>query len=71
MIRHRGVLTGSSYLSMFFLGVGTAVIGAASGSIGHTPYQTGLLISVQNVGFIVSVLASGSLADSSDKARLM
>ena len=71
MISHRGVLTGSSYLSMFFLGVGTAVIGAASGSIGHTPYQTGLLISVQNVGFIVSVLASGALADSSDKARLM
>jgi len=71
MIRHRGVLTGSSYVSMFFLGVGTAVIGAASGSIGHTPYQTGLLISVQNVGFIVSVLTSGALADSSDKARLM
>ena len=71
MIRHRGVLTGSSYVSMFFLGVGTAVIGAASGNIGHTPYQTGLLISVQNVGFIVSVLASGALADSSDKARLM
>ena len=56
---------------MFFLGVGTAVIGAASGSIGLTPYQTGLLISVQNVGFIISVLASGALADSSDKARLM
>ena len=71
MITHRGVLTGSSYLSMFFLGVGTAVIGAASGNIGHTPYQTGLLISVQNVGFIVSVLISGALADSSDKARLM
>jgi len=71
MIRHRGVLTASSYLSMFFLGVGTAVIGAASGNIGLTPYQTGLLISVQNVGFFVSVLASGALADSSDKARLM
>ncbi len=71
MIRHSGVLTVSSYLSMFFLGVGTAIIGAASGSIGHTPYQTGLLISVQNIGFIVSVLVSGTLADSSDKARLM
>jgi len=71
MIRHSGVLTVSSYLSMFFLGVGTAIIGAASGSIGHTPYQTGLLISVQNIGFIVSVLVSGALSDSSDKARLM
>ncbi len=56
---------------MFFLGVGTAVIGAASGSIGHTPYQTALLITVQNIGFIVSVLCTGALADSSDKARLM
>jgi predicted MFS family arabinose efflux permease len=71
MIQNRGVLTGSSYASMFFLGVGTAVIGAASGSIGLTPSQTGLLISVQNVGFIVAVLGSGALADSSDKARLM
>lgn len=71
MLSHRGVLTGSSYVSMFFLGVGTAVIGAASGSIGLTPYQTGILISAQNVGFILSVLVSGSLADSFDKARLM
>ena len=71
MIRHRGVLTGSSYLSMFFLGVGTAVIGAASGSIGHTPYQTGLLISVQNVGFIISMLVSAACADTSDRALLM
>ena len=71
MISHRGVLSGGSYVSMFFLGVGTAVIGAASGSIGHTPYQTALLITAQNVGFIVSVLCAGALADSSDKARLM
>ncbi|MBE3064707.1 MAG: hypothetical protein IMZ69_06780, partial [Spirochaetes bacterium] len=67
MMRIRTLLTGSSYASMFFLGVGTAVIGAASGNIGLTPFQTGLLISVQNVGFIAAVLAAGALADSMDK----
>lgn len=65
------VLTGSSYLSMFFLGVGTAVIGAASGNIGLSPFQTGLLVSVQNVGFIVAVLAAGALADTRSKPLLM
>jgi MFS family permease len=71
VIRHRGVLTGSSYASMFFLGVGTVIIGAASGNIGLTPYQTGLLVSMQNVGFIIAVLVAGALADTADKARLM
>ncbi|MBE3132261.1 MAG: hypothetical protein IMZ55_02225, partial [Acidobacteria bacterium] len=71
MMRIRTLLTGSSYASMFFLGVGTAVIGAASGNIGLTPFQTGLLISVQNVGFIAAVLAAGALADSMDKPLLM
>jgi MFS family permease len=56
---------------MFFLGVGTAVIGAASGNIGLTPFQTGLLVSVQNVGFIVAVLAAGALADTRSKPLLM
>ncbi len=71
MIRHRSVLTGSSFASMFFLGVGTAIIGAASGNIGLTPSQTGLLVSIQNVGFIITVLGAGALADSRDKAGLM
>ena len=71
MIRHKGILTGSSYTSMFFLGVGTVIIGAAAGSIGLSPYQTGLLVSAQNVGFICAVLVAGALADSTDKARLM
>ncbi len=56
---------------MFFLGVGTAVIGAASGNIGLTPFQTGLLVSVQNVGFIVAVLSAGALSDAMDKPLLM
>jgi hypothetical protein len=40
--------------------VGTAIIGAASGNIGLTPQQTGLLVSAQNVGFILAVLISGA-----------
>jgi MFS family permease len=71
VIRSKGVLTGSSYASMFFLGVGTVIIGAAAGSIGLSPYQTGLLVSAQNVGFMCAVLVAGALADSTDKARLM
>jgi MFS family permease len=71
VIQNRGVITGASYASMFFLGVGTVIIGAAAGNIGLSPYQTGLLVSSQNVGFIIAVLVSGALADSIDKARLM
>jgi putative MFS transporter len=56
---------------MFFLGVGTAIIGAASGNIGLSPHQTGLLVSVQNVGFILAVLIAGALADSAQKPRLL
>ena len=43
---------------MFFLGVGTVIIGAAAGSIGLSPYKTGLLVSAQNVGFMCAVLVA-------------
>jgi predicted MFS family arabinose efflux permease len=65
------VLTASSFLSMFFLGIGVGVIGAASRNIGLSPYQIGLLIAAQNVGFLVSVLVAGALADSYPKTRLL
>jgi MFS family permease len=71
VIRNPGVLTGASFASMFFLGVASAVIGAASGNIGWSPSQTGLLISVQNLGFILSVVVAGSLADTREKPRLL
>ncbi len=71
MIHNRGVVTAASFTSMFFLGVGTAIIGAASGNIGLSPYQTGLLISVQNIGFTFAVLVSGALADTREKTRLL
>jgi len=71
MIRNRNILTTSSFAAMFFLGVGSAIIGAASRNIGLSPDQIGLLLAIQNVGFILSVITVGTLADSTDKARLM
>jgi len=46
MIRNRNILTMSSFAAMFFLGVGSAVIGAASRNIGISPYQIGLLLAL-------------------------
>jgi len=71
MLHNRNVLTTSSFAAMFFLGVGSAVIGAASRNIGLSPFQIGLLLAFQNIGFILSVITVGTLADSVDKARLM
>ena len=71
MIRNRFTLTGLSYASMFFLGIGAAIVGAASRNIGLTPYQIGLLLAVQNVGFMFSVIVVGSLADVFDKAVIL
>ncbi len=71
MIRNRNILTMSSFTAMFFLGVGTAIIGAASRNIGLSPFQIGLLLATQNIGFILSVITVGILADSADKARLL
>jgi len=71
MIRNRNILTMSSFTAMFFLGVGAAIIGAASRNIGLSPFQIGLLLASQNIGFILSVITVGTLADSADKARLL
>ena len=71
MIRNKKALTIGSFSTMFFLGVGTVIIGASSRNIGLTPSQIGLMVSVQNVGFILSVITVGTLADTYDKARLL
>lgn len=71
MIRNVKAVTASSYLSMFFLGVSAALIGAAARNIGLSPYQIGLLIAAQQVGFILSVSVSGALADTSEKPRIL
>jgi MFS family permease len=64
-------LTASAYASMFFLGVSGAFIGAAARNIGLSPFEIGLMIAVQNVGFIISVSISGALADTRAKPKIM
>ncbi len=71
MMKSVKALTASSFVSMFFLGLATAVIGAAARNIGLTPYQIGLLLAIQNLGFIVSVSIAGALSDTREKPRIL
>lgn len=71
MIRNIKAITTASFLSMLFLGVSSSLIGAAARNIGLTPYQIGLMLTVQNLGFMVSVLISGALADTYPKPRIL
>jgi FHS family glucose/mannose:H+ symporter-like MFS transporter len=71
MISNTKAITASSYLSMFFLGVSMSLVGAAAQSIGLTPYQIGLFLAAQNVGFTISVVASGAWADTYSKPRIL
>jgi FHS family glucose/mannose:H+ symporter-like MFS transporter len=64
-------LTVASYLSMLFLGVATTLIGAVARNIDLTPFQIGLFLTVQNVGFMIAVWISGALADSVEKPRIL
>ena len=64
-------LTGSAYLSMLFLGIASTMIGAAARNIGLTPFQIGLFLAIQNVGFMIGVSAAGALADSYEKPRIL
>jgi FHS family glucose/mannose:H+ symporter-like MFS transporter len=64
-------LTAASYLSMLFLGVATTMIGAVARNIDLTPFQIGLFLTIQNVGFMISVWISGALADSVEKPRIL
>jgi fucose permease len=56
---------------MFFLGIVIAIVGAAARNIGLSASQIGILVSVQNIGFMVGVLIASSLADSIPKTRIM
>ena len=64
-------LTASAYMSMLFLGIASTMIGAAARNIGLTPFQIGLFLAVQNVGFMIGVSAAGALADSYEKPRIL
>ncbi len=70
-IRSIKAATAASFFSMFFLGIGGTVIGAASKNIGLTPFEIGLLIAVQNLGFMIAVMVSGVAADSIEKPRIL
>jgi FHS family glucose/mannose:H+ symporter-like MFS transporter len=56
---------------MFFLGVGVTITGAAARNIGLSPYQIGLLMTALNLGFIISVIISGALADTQEKTVIL
>jgi MFS family permease len=56
---------------MFFIGVATTIIGAAARNIGLTPYQIGMFMTVQNLGFMLAVILSGALADTLDKTNIL
>ena len=70
-ITSRPVATGSAFLSMFFLGVGVAIVGATARAVGLAPSEIGYLIAAQNVGFGVSVVVSGGLADRHSKPVIL
>lgn len=71
MLKSRGLLTATVFLSMFFLGVGITIIGAAARNIGLSPFQIGLLIAVQNIGFMAALMVSGPLSDTHDKTKIL
>jgi fucose permease len=71
MIKSVRIITASSYTSMLFLGVAGTLIGAASRNIGLTPFEIGLMIAFQNLGFMVSVMITGALADTVDKSKIL
>jgi fucose permease len=71
VIKNRTAVTISSFVSMFFLGVGATIVGAAATNIGLTPFQIGLLLAVQNVGFMLAVTVSGAVGDTYEKPKIL
>jgi predicted MFS family arabinose efflux permease len=56
---------------MFLLGVMITLVGAAARNIGLAPYEIGLLMGAQNLGFLISVVLAGTLADILPKTRIL
>ena len=71
MIKNKYALTTSSYAAMFFLGVATSLVGAAARNIGLSPFQIGMMITIQNIGFIIAVSLSGALSDTQEKPKIL
>ena len=70
-ITKRGIATGSAFLSMLFLGVGVAIVGATAQAVGLTASQIGYLIAAQNVGFGIAVVVGGALSDLYRKSAIL
>ena len=64
-------LTLASYVSMLFLGLASTMIGAAARNINLSPFQIGLFLVVQNIGFMIAVWIAGAMADSQEKPKLL
>ncbi len=71
MITNKNAITLSSYLAMLFLGVATSLVGAAARNIGLSPFQIGMMITIQNIGFIIAVAISGALSDTQEKPKIL
>ena len=71
MIRNIKALTLSAYISMLFLGVSNALVGASARSINLSAFEIGLLLAFQNLGFMIGVVVSGALADTRQKTRIL
>ncbi len=71
MIRNIKVIAAASFLAMLFMGVGSALVGAAARDIGLTAAQIGLLIAAQNLGLAVSVTVAGALSDTHPKTTIL
>ncbi len=71
MIRSIKALTASSYISMLFLGVASTLIGAAARNINLSPFEIGVLLTVQNIGFMLAVWIAGALSDNHEKPRIL
>ncbi len=70
-ITNRDIATGSAFLSMLFLGVGVAIVGATAQAVGLTASQIGYLIAAQNVGFGIAVVVGGALSDLYPKPAIL
>jgi len=71
VIKSKLVATISAFISMFFLGIGATIVGAAARNIGLEAYQIGLLLGLQNIGFMIAVATSGALSDTWKKPTLL
>lgn len=65
------LMTGLSFGAMFFLGLGVTIVGAAAQNAGISAGEVGILLTVQNIGFLLSVALAGGLADRYSMTRVL